>query len=366
MILSRSNVVHYLLDQGLFSVDSVVDGDLIVADATRRNRNFKVIRRTQQGYFVKQIQMWDPPTVAALGAEATCYRLAREMPEFATLAELVPRDFLYDTQRHVLVTELLADGETLTEHHQRLNAFPPETARLVGAQFGRLHREPMPSLEGRPEASAFRRQPPWALSTYQHGANMFGALSGGNAKLLEIVQSYPDFQRTLEALRADWRTDRLMHGDIKWDNCVVYPVTSGNGPLASKVVDWELADIGDPCWDIGALLQAYISFWVFSMRIGADVPVAQSPNTAQYPIEMMQPSIRAFWQAYIAAMELERVAAETLLVRSMQYGAARMIQTAYESMQYSPQISPNALCLLQVSFNILKEPKEAVTHLLGL
>jgi hypothetical protein len=43
-----------------------------------------------------------------------------------------------------------------------------------------------------------------------------------------------------------------------------------------------------------------------------------------------------------------------------------MIQTAYETMQYAPQISPNALGLLQVSFNVLKDPKQAVTHLMGL
>src|ERR1700738_3367928 len=157
MILSRSNVVHYLLDQGLLALDAVVDGDLIVSDATRRNRNFKVMRRAQRGYFIKQIQVWDPPTVATLAAEATCYRLAREMPEFSTLAEMVPRDCLYDRQRHVLVTELLPEAESLMDHHRRLSAFPPEVARLVGAQFGRLHREPMPALEGRPEAAAFRR-----------------------------------------------------------------------------------------------------------------------------------------------------------------------------------------------------------------
>ena len=104
MILSKSNVVHYLIEQGLLTVESVVDGDLMVTDTTRRNRNFKVIRRASPGYFVKQIQNWDPQTVATLASEATCYRLARSGPEFAALARLVPRDFLYDTQRHVLVT----------------------------------------------------------------------------------------------------------------------------------------------------------------------------------------------------------------------------------------------------------------------
>jgi hypothetical protein len=365
MILSRSNVVHYLAEQGLLAPDSIVDGDLMVADASRRNRNFKVIRRAQQGYFVKQIQIWDPQTVATLGAEATCYRLARTAPEFAALAALAPRDFLYDSQRHVLVTELLPDGETLSDHHRRLNAFPSEPARLIGAQFGRLHREPMPSLEGRPEAAAFRRQPPWILSAHQHGSNLFDALSGGNAQLLQIVQSYPDFQRTLDELRADWRADRLTHGDVKWDNCVVYR-PAGDGALATKVVDWELADIGDAAWDLGALLQAYISFWVLSMRIGADMLPTQIAATALYPIEAMRPSIRAFWQAYVETRGLDDAAAQALLTRSMKHGAARMIQTAYETMQYAPQISPNALGLLQVSFNVLKGPQEAVTHLLGL
>jgi thiamine kinase-like enzyme len=365
MILSRSNVVHYLAEQGLLASESIVEGDLMVADASRRNRNFKVIRRTQPGYFVKQIQIWDPQTVATLGAEATCYRLARSASEFAPLAALVPRDFLYDMQRHVLVTELLPDGESLSDHHRRLNAFPPEPARLIGALFGRLHREPMPSLEGRPEAAAFRRQPPWILSAHQHGTNLFEALSGGNAQLLQIVQSYPDFQRTLDELRADLRADRLTHGDVKWDNCVAYRAP-GNGALAAKVVDWELADIGDAAWDLGALLQAYISFWVLSMRMSAGMLPAQMADTAFYPIETMRPSIRAFWQAYVEARELDGAAAQALLIRSVRYGAARMIQTAYETMQYAPQISPNALGLLQVSFNVLKDPKQAVTHLLGL
>jgi hypothetical protein len=50
-------------------------------------------------------------TVATLASEAACYRLARTArAKFAPLAALVPRDFLYDSQRHVLITELLPDN----------------------------------------------------------------------------------------------------------------------------------------------------------------------------------------------------------------------------------------------------------------
>jgi len=365
MILSKSNVVHYLVEQCLIPFDSVVDGDLMVADAARRNRNFKVIRRKGQGYFVKQIQTWDAQTVAALGTEAACYRLARSAPDCAALARLVPRDFLYDSQRHVLVTELLAGGETLSDHHRRLNAFPLEPARLLGELFGRLHRDGS-SIAGRPETAAFMRQVPWILSAHQHGMHLFSALSAANTQLLQIVQGYPEFQRALDELRQEWRADQLIHGDAKWDNCVICPAAPGQGALALKVVDWELADIGDLRWDLGALLQAYIAFWVLSMRIAGEMPPAQLAETAQYPIESMQPAVRAFWRSYVEARGLAAEAARALLTTSLKFGAARMIQTAYEYMQFSPQISPNALCLLQVSFNILKEPSEAVTELLGL
>jgi len=102
------------------------------------------------------------------------------------------------------------------------------------------------------------------------------------------------------------------------------------------------------------------------MRMSGEMLPAQLASTAQYPIESMQPSIRAFWRRYLEVRKLERDAAESLLTLSMSFGAARMIQTAYESIQYSAQVSPIALCLLQVSFNILRAPSEAVTELLGL
>jgi hypothetical protein len=363
MILSRSNVVHYLLDRGLLTYDAVVNDDLMVADFARRNRNFKVWRGLEQGFFIKQIQAWDPQTVAHLAAEANCYRIAREATEFSVLAATVPRDLLYDPKQHVLVTELLPKAESLMEHHLRLKAFPTDVARLFGEQLGRLHREPVLTLEGRPERSLFRCQPPWALSG--HRDSMFGAISGGSSQMFQILQSYPDFQRALDEMRDDWRFERLVHGDLRWENCVIYPRDS-SGKLEGRIVDWELADIGDSAWDVGGMLQAYICFWVTSMRFDTDKSLAAIEESAVYPIERMLPSIRAFWHGYIAELRIDPDAADAVLMRSIKYGAARMILTAYEALQYSPQVSPPALALLQVSLNVLKEPKRAAAQILGL
>jgi hypothetical protein len=43
-----------------------------------------------------------------------------------------------------------------------------------------------------------------------------------------------------------------------------------------------------------------------------------------------------------------------------------MIQTAYESIQATPQISPHALCKLQMSMNILRDPEAAVADFIEL
>jgi hypothetical protein len=131
-------------------------------------------------------------------------------------------------------------------------------------------------------------------------------------------------------------------------------------------VDWELADFGDACWDAGAVFQSYLSFWVFSMPATPGVPAEQLVGSAQFPVEKMQPAIRAFWRSYVETRGLGAEEARAALERSVGYGAARMIQTAYEYMFYAPQITASALYLLQLSLNILKSPREATASLLAL
>lgn len=59
--------------------------------------------------------------------------------------------------------------------------------------------------------------------------------------------------------------------------------------------------------------------------------------------------------------EAERNAA---LERSMRFGAARLVWAIFEQRRYAEQLDPAALAMLQVSFNILKDPAQAVVDLL--
>ncbi len=366
MIITTNNIVYYLLERGLLTFESVVDGDLMVVDASRRNRNFKVIRKRDQGYFVKQIQQWEPQAIATMQFEAMCYSLSQSDANFAPLALLMPKFYAYDPGRYVLIVELLPEGENLSEYQRRLGEFPLHVASKLGQMLGTYHREPGAQLQNSPHYSTFPKRTPWILSVHQHSPYLFNPLSAANSQLLSVVQKYPEFHQALNALQGQWQINSLIHGDMKWDNCIIYAKPEESDELNLKIVDWELADLGDACWDVGAIFQAYLSFWILSMQMLGDTSPAQLVDMAQYPLEKMQPAIQTFWKTYVHTMQMDDTVSREWLERSVKYGAARMIQTAYECLSFSPQITANALCLLQVSLNILKSPQEAISDLLGM
>jgi thiamine kinase-like enzyme len=366
MLITPNNIVYYLLERDLLTPESIVDGDLIVVDASRRNRNFKVIRKHSPSYFVKQIQNWEQQAIITLQCEAMCYWLSQSDAAFAPLALLVPRFYTYDSARHILIVELLPEGENLSEYQRRLGEFPLDVASKLGKVLGTYHQEVGAKLPNSPHYASFPKKMPWILSVHQHSPYLFNPLSAANSQLLSVVQKYPEFHQALNALQSQWQINSLIHGDMKWDNCIVYKQSDQCDEAGLKVVDWELADLGDACWDVGAIFQAYLSFWILSMQMLADTSPAQLVDIAQYPLEKMQPAIQMFWKTYVDTMQMDDMLIQERLERSVKYGAARMIQTAYEYMAFSPQITANALYLLQLSFNILKSPQEAISELLGM
>lgn len=363
MRLTQDTVPFYLLERGLLHPDPVVNGDLRVVDASSRHNDFKVVCAGLPGYFVKQVRQWDPQTIAFLQREATACWMAASAPGFAALAAVAPKYYLYDPARHILVTELLPEGENLAEYHHRLGHFPLPVAARLGDLIGAYHGDVRLDTADAAGAAAFPRAAPWILSAHQLGASPIQTSGGASKQIMDIIGRYADFHKHLDALRSQWQTDCFIHGDMKWENCIVYPK---NGAVEVKIVDWETADFGDACWDIGAIFQAYLTFWIMSIPIQGQMSPEQFLQLAPYPIEAMQPAIRAFWLAYLRARRAGEAEHQDLLLRSAGYGAARMLQTAFEYMYYSPQITTNALALLQVSLNVLSDPHAAIQELFSL
>ena len=365
MQLTPENALAYLMDCGLLAPDVVLEGDLMLVDASRRNTNIKAIRPNAPGLFLKQIKAEDPQSIAALQREAWVYWLAGNQPGFEALRDVIPAYHGFDQQHHVLVVEQVPFSQSLHEHCLAYGKFPDEIAEALGETFGAYHAATSGMLERQPDlakAAIIPKTPPWVLALHQmpHAA---GSMSGANAHLIQILQSYPEFPRHFEALRNDWRIETLIHGDVKWDNFVVHR-KAPDQPLQLKLVDWELADFGDRAWDLGAILQAFIADWVMAMPL--DGSAFGQGGLREHQFEQVQPILARFWRSYRERAGLGDEAARALLERSMRFGAARMVLTAYEYMQFANQLSTNALALLQLSADILADPARMLRQLLRL
>lgn len=102
-MLDVDTAVLYLLDKRLINADAVVDGELTITSAARRNRNLRVDTSTG-GYLIKQP---DDPTQGGhhtLRAEAGFYLFCQQEPAAAAMAEVVPRLIFFDADLSLLAS----------------------------------------------------------------------------------------------------------------------------------------------------------------------------------------------------------------------------------------------------------------------
>src|SRR5208282_3494029 len=100
----------------------------------------------------------------------------------------------------------------------------------------------------------------------------------------------------------------------------------------------------------------YLNLWLLSIPITGEAAPDGFAALARYPLKSMQPAIRSFWRSYARRMELRGIAADEWLLRAVKYAAARLVQTAYEQMHVSMQLTGNIICFLQLSLNMLERP----------
>ena len=362
MLLTEQEVVPYLLKRRLIDPKAVVEGEVTVVNASRRNRVFKVISEQGPCYLLKQAV--DREATATVAHEAAVYRYLQRASGNGGFVPYLPGFHGYDDRENILILEYLHNALSQHEYISNRGRFSTAHAKILGKALGALHsRNP---LADNGERLRLSQQPPWALSIHQPDMRIFREVSSTNLQLIKILQQFTEFSGFLDELRRGWKPEALIHHDLKWDNCLIHARVPSKRKTRLKIVDWEPASVGDACWDVGSVFNDYFSFWLMSIPITGETPPERFLELARYPLEKMQPAIRAFWQAYTRRRRLDNPAAARQLARSVRFSAARLVQTAYEQMQMSMQLTGNIICFLQLSLNILKRPREAGIQLLGI
>lgn len=354
MPLTEAGLVRYLFDNALIDRKSVVDGSFVAIPASRRNRNFRIVAGVRE-LFVKQAGPQGLMTNASLAREAAFYWLTATAPPFADLATSVPGYVHYDPARALLILEAVPGA--LAPHRQQSlqRGYPPETGEATARCLLRLRQF------CRADAGAYGElipaEQPWVLSVLQ--AQEQGGLpqNPGTAYMLDVVRRFPGFERALARLREGWAGDSLVHGDMKWDNCLLERGEASR----PRLVDWEMVAWGDPAWDAGSLIQDYLSQSIMASPLPPQARPEAVGTAADAALTAIRPAIGAFWRRYRSD-----VSNPDLLRRAVSYAGARILQTCIEALAFSAAMTPNIAALLQLSHNVLQDPDGSASTLLGL
>jgi hypothetical protein len=361
-VLTSEAVIEFLLARNLLTERMLVEGDLRVEETPGRNRNFRVETKGGPSYFVKQAPP-DEVKESPLQLEAEVYRRVLEEESWSRLRPFVPRYRLFDDHQAVLVTDLeLAMTELAGLHEKHSILGPARVSESLGQALATYH-------QADPSASAFRfdflpRFVPGVLSISRPHPAALQYLSPAQMQVIRVVQEEIAIKAAFDEIRSGWVERCLIHGDVKWTNVLVPGEAQPDGAVRVMLVDWELARLGDPAWDVGSVFYSYLARTVLS----AAVPDGSSCREAAERIGAALPSLYdelgSFWETYLRASGISGVVGG-LLYRSTLCCVARLVQSAYEWSHDERNIPGRAAAILQLGINMLRNHDETRRVVLG-
>jgi aminoglycoside phosphotransferase (APT) family kinase protein len=360
MFLTAANLAHYLIARSYIEVGDIVDGHFSVVEAGQNNRNFKVRWGRSGACFIKQVKSLEELRRTSIRREATCYQWAQQFPEWA---QLIPAVIDYDAMRHILMLELLPASQNLREYYYQERQFPVSVAVSLAQALSAFHAIDLDLESTDLQRPAFSKKVPWIFTYHKKSYFDPAHLSGGAEQLGAVVRGLPQLQSDLARLFELWRFERVIHADIKWDNCLIYP---DQGALQLKVIDWEVVDLGDARWDVGSVFQAYLSYWIMRHYRDLRRERHQMVDETNQNMPQMFDSIEAFWDSYCAARQIVDADRPAYLKVCLEFAAVRLLQTAFESMHFCSEMSPHAYALLDLSQQVLRDPAQAAVDMFGL
>lgn len=342
MALARmdgESALRYLRQRSLVSGTS----QLKLRDISRRNHNLVVEIDGHPAWFIKQIQVHVPEVVASLEREARCCEHAHSGGAPAALRELMPRCASYDRDNSVLVMECL-DGVNAADAQAAGEIDAASIAGAIGRALAQVHNASGAVLGG-PLADVLPRNLPWVLRpsrTQWEGSRM--------SRWVALFESDPEVARELASLREDWQCTSFIHGDARPENFILRESAE---PPRLKLVDWELADVGDPVWDCANVMQHYWTLWL--KEDGA--------RNAQWDVLCFVH--RAFWKSYLAGREIGADNESQVLRRATQYTGARLVQTAYEQLASLGRCTSFVQRIALLARRLMTDPERALAVLKG-
>jgi len=316
-------------------------------------------------------------------------RLLRSHGELAALQALTSAPIFYDEHNQIIVYCFFERYQDLGDFYSENHFYPAAVAWATGVALASLHRatfqrnhyllELDPNSASR-ESSQLHR-PTYCQEISYLTPSIFHRVSVDGLKFYQLCQRTRDLSQAISHLEATSQRCCLIHGDLKFNNILLHdgwhnwrrqilPCSTSSLLLAEdqsvvRLIDWEQWKWGDPAFDVGALMADYLRAWLKSVMLDRDVDLAMALKLAAVPLEMVQPSIQAFLQAYVSQFPQIIDVFPDFLDRLFRFAGLGLIRMIQDGLHYHEPFGAVEKCMLQVAKLFLCQPGTAQKTILG-
>lgn len=357
--------VRLLLHAGLLTSRDIVTSDVRVEPIAARNRSLRVRNPAGRGLFLKQAEPADPSAAATLAREAAFYEAASTPVVASVVRDLVPELVSWDPDRALLILGLIPDA---CNAHELDDADGPTQFPRIGALLGEAlaaFHGVTPATVGAEALGIDAVAAPWILDACHPDPGVLRDVSPAQLEVTRQAQASTDIDDALTALRARWAPNALIHGDLKWGNVLVRAPRLI--PDRLWLVDWEYGGWGDPSWDLGSALHAFVADCIHAAVAEDEASAAQLRAAFDRGLQRAREQVRLMWEAYGDASERTGARADRhVRDAAVRAAGARLLQSAWEWCHGQWQPPRDAVLALQLAVNLLRAPLPDAAAFLGL
>lgn len=347
MRLTKKNITPYLLDKGFLNPEWFISGSYSLTQTMSRNSIFKIQHKDSTGLFIKQLITQDSTNNYLMQKDATSHYLIHQLDLYKETVQYIPQYYGYDPNHQILVTEYYTNTKNIHEQTFISKELSVDYAKKIAEILASFHFDIRAHIDKEPSLQFFSSVLPWILNM----DNLQATNKGLDHCVIKEIHSHPQLVKKIENLASQWQRTSLIHGDIKWMNFIVMP-----DKKEIKLIDWEIADIGDPLWDVAGAFQSYFSSWVMSFNNENQIHI-KSEGTEFITIESITKVVGVLWDNYAKALNFTPQQKEDSLLKTLAYMGVRMIQTALESNFSKEKLSANTVRIIQFCDHILSDTK---------
>jgi len=371
--LSSGNVIQYLQDVGLCSLEDPASDKSELPGSSKNNFNLVVTLADNVQLLVKQkpdINNDAPPH--ELFKEWLFHELLQQFPVLGNISAIAPLVVHFDEENSILVRNYLSEYLELAIFYHNNDIFPKEIASAIGTTLAGLHR----ATYNRREYQDFMATAPQGEFRYGFynpaqgvgsiSPDIFGTVPTDALKFYALYQQYESLESAIADLAYNWNPCCLTHNDLKLNNILVHSRWDKLDNCLVRLIDWESCSWGDPAFDLGTLLASYLRIWLKSLVVDPTIELEESLHLALTPLEVLQPSMIALIRAYVNAFPMILSYRSDFILRVIQFAGLALIHQIQDMITCRKYFNNADLCMLQVAKSLLTMPEQAVLTIFGI